>query len=144
MKAKKVLLYLVAAVALSVAVFGCTKRESQMAETVDTTTQESEKIVVNIVIDGSKGEDKAINAKGQLKLSAGSTAYDALKELCASQGYEITGDPSYVKTVGGLGEGSFGTAPCGWMFRIDGNYSVEPADKAVLEDGNEIIWEFAK
>ena len=144
MKVRKVLLCLVAAVALAAAVFGCTKVQTQKAESVDTTAQASEKIVVNIVIDGSKGEDKAVNAEGQMKISSGATAYDALKNFCDANGYEITGDPSYVKTIDGLGEGSFGAAPCGWMVSIDGEYPSQAVNNIILKDGNEIIWEFVK
>jgi len=144
MKARKVMICLLTAVALATAVFGCTKVEPKKAEPVETTAQASEKVEVEIIIDGSKGGDKAISCSGKLELTSGSTAYDALKKLCDSEGYEITGDPSYVKTIGGLGEGSFGATPCGWMFSVDGEYGSDPADKCILEDGNTVNWEFVK
>ncbi len=144
MKVIKVLLCLMTAVALTAAVFGCTKTETVKDKTVNTTQQESETIAVKVIIDGSKGEDKAISAEAQLEMTSGSTAYDALKQLCDSKGYEITGDSSYVKSIGGLGEGSLGSVPCGWMFIIDGNYPTKAADQMILENGNEVVWEFAK
>lgn len=141
---RKGLLCLLAAVALSTAVFGCTKTQTKATEPADTTIQAPEKIVVNIAIDGSKGEEKAINAKGQLELTSDATAYDALIQLCDNEGYGITGDSSYVKTIGGLGEGSFGVLPCGWMYSVDGNYPPKPAGEYILKDKNEVIWEFVK
>ena len=144
MKVGKILVCLTAAVALSMAVFGCTKVQIKKAEPVNSAAQESDKIVVNVVIDGSQGEDKAVSAKGQIEINVGDTVYDALKKFCDSQGYEITGDSSYIKAIGGLGEGSFGADPCGWMFSIDGEYAWDPADEATLEDGNEVVLEFVK
>jgi len=144
MKARKVLVCLLTAVALAVAVFGCAKVATKEAAPVETTAQATEKIVVNVVIDGSKGEDKSVSCEKELTLSSGMTAYDALKELCDEEGYEITGDPSYVKTIGGLGEGSFGTAPCGWMFSVDGEYPSVAANELKLEDGSKLVWEFIK
>ena len=141
---KKGLLCLLTAVALTAAVFGCGKRQSQSAGTAESVTQASETIVVSIEIDGSGGEDRAISAEGRLKLSDGSTVYDALQRLCETRGYTITGEPSYVKTIGGLGEGSFGAVPCGWMFSVGGNYPPEPADKYILKDGDKVLWEFVK
>jgi len=144
MKVEKVLVCLLTAVALSMAVFGCGKSETQKAEPASATAQAQEEIVVSVVIDGSKGDDKAISCNGDITVSKDATAYDALKVLCDKNGLEITGEPSYVKTIGGLGEGSFGAAPCGWMFTIDGEYPTVAADKCTLEDGNKVIWEFTK
>jgi len=144
MKVLKVFVCLLTAVALAMAVFGCAKVAPKKAEPVATTAQAAEEIVVNVVIDGSNGEDKAISCEKKLTLSSGVTAYDALKKLCDEEGYEITGNPSYVKTIGGLGEGSFGATPCGWMFSVDGKYPSEAANESKLEDGSKLVWEFIK
>lgn len=141
MKGLKFFACLLATVAIATVVFGCAKKETTQ-ETVP--AQETGSIEVTITIDGTAGEDDAIFCQGKRKLPADSTAYDALKVLCDDEDYEITGDPSYVKTIGGLGEGSFGTTPCGWMYTINGEYPVTAANECVLSDGDELLWEFAK
>ena len=162
MKLRKVFICLCAAVAFATAVSGCTRvgtkkeatketvteavTEAATQETIvqNTSEQEPETIEIKVVIDGSQGEDKAISCSANVGLPSGATAYDALKNLCDSEDMEITGDPSYIKTIGGLGDGSFGAAPCGWMFSVNGEYPPSSADETVLEDGDEVIWEFAK
>lgn len=149
MKKRRVLVCLFAAVALATAVFGCTKKGvSVKAESVDAAAQmgedAAESLNVTVSIDGSKGEDKAISLKGQAQLAEGSSAFDALKMICDANDLEITGDPSYVETIGGLGEGSFGAVPCGWMFSVNGEYPNSSAEDCVLNDGDELIWEFVK
>ena len=126
---------------------------AKAAAAADSKLQESEAsadlkkqdiITITIMIDGSDGGDKAIECSGKEELPAGSTAYDALKAICDCNEYAITGDSSYVKTIGGLGEGSFGAKPCGWMFMVDNEYPVVPADECELKDGSTVTWVFMK
>lgn len=138
MKGLKRILCIITALAIAMAVFGCAKKE------VTTKPSSSENISVTVNIDGSEGEDKAISASMAVDLTSGSTAYDALKVVCDANKLEITGDPSYVKTIGGLGEGSFGATACGWMYDINGEFPTSSANECVLNDGDILTWAFVK
>ena len=144
MKGLKKFVCLVAAVALATAVFGCGKAETKKEAETTQAINVAEQVSVKVTIDGSKGEDKAISCEETLELQGGSTVYDALAALCDKNGFEITGEPSYIKTIGGLGEGSFGSTACGWMFTVNGNYSTDTADVCQLNDGDDIVWTFMK
>ena len=138
MKTLKKILCLLAAVAIAMAVLGCGKKEQAQP------TASGKDITVQLSIDGSAGNEKYdVNFSGKTSVPEGATAYDALKAVCDSNGFEIEGEPSYVTGIGGLGEGSFGSN-CGWMYMVNGDYAFCSADEYALSAGDDVVWIFMK
>lgn len=63
------------------------------------------------------------------------TAYDAL----VATGVQVDGSPSYVTSIGGIGEGEIG-ASSGWMYEVNGETPMVAANECVLQDGDLVRW----
>ena len=147
----------IAAIALAMAVLGCGNKKAAVpaettapqttAEAVQTTagaqSEQKQEIKVTVILDGSAAGDKAINIRGEVELAEGATAYDALAAFCAAQKIEITGEPSFVTSIGGLGEDAVPGKSCGWLYSCNGEMAMEAADVCKIEDGDEITWELS-
>ena len=142
MKAKKVLLCLVAAVALTAAVFGCTKVQTQKAEPEKNS---GAKISVTVNIDGSAAEADGFKVGGskETELTEGSSALDALNAAAKDMGFEVKCSGDYVTHIGDLGEKSCGPNS-GWMYDVNGEMPNESAVKYIVKDGDTVTFTFWK
>ena len=142
MKAKKVLLCLIAAVALTTAVFGCTKMQTQKAEPEENS---GVKISVTVNIDGSAAEADGFKVGGskETELTEGSSALDALNAAAKDMGFEVKCSGDYVTHIGDLGEKSCGPNS-GWMYDVNGEMPNESAVKYIVKDGDTVTFTFWK
>lgn len=63
------------------------------------------------------------------------TAYDAL----VATGVQVGGSPSYVTSIGDIGEGKIG-ASSGWMYEVNGETPMVAANEYILQDGDLVRW----
>jgi len=152
----KKFIYLLAAIATCVAVFGCSKAgppvesttasvetviESSVEESVDSVKQAE--IIIDFVIDGSAAEKNGydVNYSAQLSLAEDSTVYDALEIFARERDIEIEGDPSYVTRIDGLGEKDTSLGS-GWVYYLNGEMVWFAANECKLKDGDTVIWTY--
>lgn len=99
---------------------------------------EPKTITVTIAVDGSKanasGYSVGLGARS-VTLPEGATVYDALK----ATGLALGGGPSYVKSIGGLGEFACG-AGSGWMYGVNGTYPKKACNAYKLSSGDSVRW----
>ncbi len=78
-----------------------------------------------------------------VKLKSGSTAYDALKQLCSSRGIALDAVDSqygvYIKGIGGLSEKDRGQYS-GWKYMVNGSYPSKSCGKYKLNNGDNIVF----
>jgi len=112
----------------------------------DSEEKESNKIVVDISVDGSLGDrdgEKAFEGSGSVELKKNSSVYTALKALAKEEGWSIGGSSSYVSSINGLKEKANG-ALSGWMFYVNGEAVNKSAGACKLEDGDSVEWVFVE
>lgn len=73
----------------------------------------------------------------------GSTVLEATQLYCMSHDISISVDSSagYVTEIGGLTEGDY-SEQTGWVFTVNGEMGMLPADEEIIEEGDKIAWEF--
>lgn len=73
----------------------------------------------------------------------GSTVLEATQLYCMSHDISISVDSSkgYVTEIAGFSEGDY-DKQTGWVFTINGEMGNLPANEEIIEEGDEIAWEF--
>lgn len=73
----------------------------------------------------------------------GSTVLEATQLYCMSHDISISVDSSknYITEIAGFSEGDY-DAQTGWVFTINGEMGNLPANEEIIEEGDEIAWEF--
>ena len=145
---KKVFLCIFTVALLSVAVLACaktneaTKTEAAVAES-ETADKPAKTIKINLVVDGSEAEKKAVYFEADLEVAEGTTCYEALKNYCDESKIKISGKPDYVTGISTLNEKDCGPNS-GWMYLINDEIVWEAADKQTLSDGDILTWKYVK
>lgn len=143
MKGKlKRLLCLIAAVAIAMAVLGCSQKT---AEAIPADKSSGSPISVNVSIDGSAAEADGFKIGGSMdvQLTDGDSALDALISAADALGYEVKCKGDYVTHIGDLGEKSCGPNS-GWMFDVNGDMPNESSEKFIVKDGDKVTFTFWK
>ena len=65
----------------------------------------------------------------------GETAYDAL----LATDVDVYGNHSFVTSIDGLEEGAAGPTS-GWMYMVNEEMPMVPANEYVLEEGDDVLW----
>ena len=90
--------------------------------------------------DLEKAEMQDIEA--ELKVEEGSSAMDMLFAYADANGIEVVLDESspsiYVTSIGGVEQ----TDDAGWVYEVEDEMTMDPADECILEEGMKITWEF--
>ena len=78
----------------------------------------------------------------KFQIPEGTTALDMLHAYGEAANVEIvmsdTSATAYVISIGGVAE----TEGAGWIYEIDDAMTLDPADKYIVKQGDEIKWEF--
>ena len=87
-----------------------------------------------------KAEMQDIEA--ELTVEEGTTALDMLFAYADANSIEVVMDDSsasaYVTSIGGVAQ----TDDAGWVYEVDDEMTMDPADQLILEEGMKITWEF--
>ena len=87
-----------------------------------------------------KAEMQGIEA--ELTVEEGTTALDMLFAYADANSIEVVMDDSsasaYVTSIGGVAQ----TDDAGWVYEVDDEMTMDPADQLILEEGMKITWEF--
>lgn len=139
----KKLLSLTLTVALCLAMVSCAKEE-------DPKTLESivNPISVSISMQDNADDDVTVDGfqaveKTEFTVEEGSNALDATQLFCVSNDIPIELDSAgtYIVSMAGAGEKDV-EATTGWIYTINGESVSVGANEIILEEGDEISWEF--
>ena len=87
-----------------------------------------------------KAEMQGIEA--ELTVEEGTTALDMLFAYADANSIEVVMDDSsasaYVTSISGVAQ----TDDAGWVYEVDDEMTMDPADQLILEEGMKITWEF--
>ncbi|MDD4200333.1 MAG: DUF4430 domain-containing protein [Eubacteriales bacterium] len=73
----------------------------------------------------------------------GDTVYDILTKTGLAISAEDTGNGLSIEAIEGLANGDKGKTS-GWMYTVNGEMSMDYCDMMEVNDGDEIVWEFAE
>lgn len=119
---KRTVLFVVFAAILALALGVCAGCGSKGA---------ADQINVNISIDATAAGGELIEQ--DVAIDEGGTVYDALAAVA-----QISGEPSYVTGINGVDAAE----NSGWCYYVNGEYPNNPANEAVVVDGDDIDWVF--
>ena len=77
------------------------------------------------------------------EIAEGDTVYDILMKTGLAVSAEDTGDGLSIEAIQGVANGDKGKTS-GWMFTVNGETPMDYCDKVTVNDGDEIVWDFAE
>ncbi len=99
-------------------------------------------MTVSMSIDFPDGSETVDVEAAELSLPGGSSVQDALDAYAGENDVEVvmdeTSDSPYVTSIGGVEADD----DAGWVYEVNGEMVMEAASDAVLNDGDEVTWEF--
>lgn len=81
--------------------------------------------------------------EGEYEISEGDTVYDILMKTELAVSAEDTGNGLSVEAIEGVANGDKGKTS-GWLFTVNGEMPMDYCDNIEVNDGDEIVWEFAE
>lgn len=124
-----------------------TQRETEK-QSVTVTVEVTCKNALSYVSTAQNGEELNLNLPKSgyiietesITLKKGSTVFDALNNVCSSNGVSLKyQSKAYIQSIGGLAEKDCGGSS-GWMYRVNGETPMKAASKYTLSDGDRIEW----
>ena len=111
--------------------------EANPVNTQPSTPQETQDTATLRVIGFNGTTTYTVFARKTFALNDGETAYSIL----ARSGLPIGGSSSYVASIDGLTEKSYGPTS-GWKYTINGSYPSIGAGSYLLENGDSVVWRY--
>ncbi|MDO4176717.1 MAG: DUF4430 domain-containing protein [Bacillota bacterium] len=81
--------------------------------------------------------------EGEYEITEGDTVYDILMKTELAVSAEDTGNGLSIEAIEGVANGDKGKTS-GWLFTVNGEMPMDYCDRIEVNDGDEIIWEFAE
>lgn len=117
--------------------------DSASKDSSDGSSKAAEKegaISVTVTV-SSASVDNVVSATVSPSLDAGVTVLDALRETGLAVESASSEYGEYVTGIGDLKSGDHGSMS-GWIYTVNGSSPSESCDTYVLEDGDEVAWEY--
>ena len=76
-------------------------------------------------------------------INEGDTIYDVMMKTGIAISAEDTGNGLSIEAIGGVANGDLGKLS-GWLFTVNGEMPMDYCDKITVNDGDEIVWDFAE
>lgn len=76
-------------------------------------------------------------------INEGDTIYDIMVKTGIAVSAEDTGNGLAIEAIGGVANGDMGKLS-GWLFTVNGEMPMDYCDKIEVNDGDEIVWDFAE
>lgn len=97
---------------------------------------------------GVTGETCTITIQDQMQeavyeIADGDTVYDILMKTGLAVSAKDTGNGMSIDAIEGVANGDRGKTS-GWLFTVNGEMPMDYCDKVPVNDGDEIVWEFAE
>ena len=81
--------------------------------------------------------------EAEYEITEGDSIYDILMKTGLAVSAEDTGNGLSIEAIEGVANGDKGKTS-GWMFSVNGEMPMDYCDRIEVNDGDEIVWEFAE